>query len=187
MSGATAAQRRGVSILLPDFVRPYNDKARFSHSPQRPGNPLFVALWLCARQFLLLRAFAPLRETPLPHHPRRHILRLENPHHLRLRREGAHVTPDPIRGRQRRGRRTARHQHGSDPSHPTSPRDRALCPAPSAIMRSRCWGVRMTWPVMRIMSVTVYRVGPSACRSHALILALPLLRLSKDLDSLPVV
>ena len=35
--------------------------------------------------------------------------------------------------------------------HPASPRDRALCSAPSAIMRSRCSGVRMTWPVIRII------------------------------------
>ena len=36
--------------------------------------------------------------------------------------------------------------------HPASPRERALCSAPIAIMRSRCSGVRMTWPVMRIIS-----------------------------------
>src|SRR3546814_5353480 len=61
VSGATAAQRRGVSILLPGFVRPHDDKARFSHSPQRPGTPLFVSLCLCVRYFFLLRAFALFR------------------------------------------------------------------------------------------------------------------------------
>lgn len=157
-----------------------------------------MPLCLCAKNLFLFLFFASfftsLREPPLSHDLRRHILTRENPHHRRLRREGAHfgdegarrgdrdpgsgsgmtgahrghirpVTPDLIRGRQRPGGRAVRHRYGScapdtPPRRATARRHPGLDPgaAPSAIMRSRCSEVRMTWPVIRIISLSILRL-----------------------------